>query len=148
MPVLEQVLEKYPMEVKLVFKNFPLQNHKFALKAAISALAADNLGQFWAFHDLLFKNYKQLNDQKIRDIARSLDFDEAKFEEMTKDSALQGRIRKDIIDGQRAGVKGTPTIFINGKLLRDKTLQGFQTAINKEMKKLDKEATNNDTSSK
>jgi protein-disulfide isomerase len=53
-PVLEQVLEKNPNQVKLVFKNFPLRNHKFAMEAAIAALAAEKQGKFWEFHDLLF----------------------------------------------------------------------------------------------
>jgi protein-disulfide isomerase len=76
-PVLEQVLEKYPHDVKIVFKNYPLRNHKFAMKAAIAALAAGSEGKFWEFHDELFKNYNKLNDQKIREIALGLGFDQA-----------------------------------------------------------------------
>ena len=72
MPVFEQVLEKYPQDVKLVFKNFPLRNHKFAEKAAIAALAAGEQGKFWEFHDLLFKNYNKLSDQKIQEIAQAV----------------------------------------------------------------------------
>ena len=65
MPVLEQVLEKNPDKVKLVFKNFPLRNHKFAMPAATAALAAEKQGKFWEFHDLLFKDYNRLNEQKV-----------------------------------------------------------------------------------
>ncbi|MDH3567988.1 MAG: thioredoxin domain-containing protein, partial [Desulfobacteraceae bacterium] len=74
-PLLEQVLENNPENVKIVFKNFPLRRHKYATKAAMAALAADGQGKFWAFHDRLFENYKQLSDQKINDIARDLGFD-------------------------------------------------------------------------
>jgi hypothetical protein len=49
------VLEKYPKKVKLVFKNFPLRNHKFSMKVAAAALAAGRQGKFWEFHDLLYK---------------------------------------------------------------------------------------------
>ncbi|UCF90912.1 MAG: thioredoxin domain-containing protein [Desulfobacterales bacterium] len=135
MPILEQVLEQYPGEVKVVFKNFPLRSHRFALQAATAALAAGSLGKFWEFHDLLFENYNQLNDQKIRDISRSLGFDEVEFEKKMKDPAVQGQIRQDVLDGRQAGVRSTPTVFINGRLLRDRTLQGFQAAVEKELQK-------------
>jgi protein-disulfide isomerase len=59
-PLLEQVLEQYPNQVKLVYKNFPLRNHKFAKPAASAALAAGEQGKFWEFHDKLFQNYNQL----------------------------------------------------------------------------------------
>jgi protein-disulfide isomerase len=138
-PVLEQVLEKYPEEVKIVFKNFPLRNHKFAMKAAIAALGADSSGKFWEFHDLLFKNYNRLNDQMVGDFALALGLDSAAFERTMKDPGLQGRIRQDVSDGRQAGVDGTPTVFINGRLLKNGSLKGFQMAIDQELKKLDKE---------
>ena len=81
MPVLEQVLEKYPKEVKIVLKNFPLNSHKFAKKAAAAALAAESQGKFWEFYDLLFENYNRLNDRKIRKIAIELGLDMVKFDE-------------------------------------------------------------------
>ena len=140
MPLLEQVLEKYPDDVKIVFKNFPLRNHKFAIKAATAALAAESQGKFWEFHDLLFKNYKSLNDQKIRDIALGLGLDQAEFEKKMREPALQSKIRQDFREGSQAGVRGTPTIFINGRLLRDRSLNGFQAAINKELQRLSKQA--------
>jgi protein-disulfide isomerase len=59
-PVLEQVLEKNPENVKFVFKNYPLRNHKFAMKAAVAALAARSEGKFWEFHDELYKNYNKI----------------------------------------------------------------------------------------
>ena len=140
MPVLEQVLEKYSEEVKIVFKNFPLRNHKFAMKAATAALAAGSQGKFWEFHDLLFKNYNRLNDQKIRDIALSLGLDEAEFEKKMKDAVLQGRVRQDILDGRQVGVRSIPTVFINGRLLRNRNLQDFQAAIDKELQRLGEKA--------
>jgi len=139
-PIIEQVLEKNLNKVKIAFKNFPLRNHKFAMKAAIAALAAGSQGRFWEFHDLLFKNYNRLNDQKIREIALSLGLDEVEFEKKMKDPALQGRIRQDVFDGRKAGVRSTPTVFINGRLVRYRTLQGFQAAIDKELQKLGNKA--------
>jgi len=108
------------------------------MKAAAAALAAESRGKFWEFHDLLFKNYNQINDEKIRTIALGLGFDVKEFESRMLDPTIQARIRQDMRDGSQAGVRGTPTIFINGKLLRNLTLQGFQTAVDKELKKLGK----------
>ena len=141
MPVLEQVLEKYPEDVKVVFKNFPLRNHKFAMKAAVAALAAESQGKFWEFHDLLFENYNKLNDQKIQDIAVAVGLNLEEYEKKKKDSAITRQVRQDLSDGQKAGVRGTPTIFINGIRLRDRSLKGFQAAIDKQLEKLGKAAT-------
>ncbi len=138
MPVLEQVLEKYPDDVKIVFKNFPLRNHKFALKAATAALAAKSQGKFWEFHDLLFKNYNKLNDQKIHEIALELGLDQTEFEKKMKDPRIKAMIRQDLRDGAQAGVRATPTVFINGRRLKNRTLQGFQAAVDKELQKLGK----------
>ncbi|UCG11356.1 MAG: thioredoxin domain-containing protein [Deltaproteobacteria bacterium] len=136
MPVLEQVLEKYPQDVKLVFKNFPLKNHSFARPAAIAALAASNQGKFWEFHDLLFKHYSQLNEQQFQRIARDLNLDMDKFEKDQKDPTIQTMIAKDVSEGNKAGVRGTPTVFINGRRLKARNLAGFQALIDKELEKV------------
>ena len=135
MPVLEQVLEKNPDKVKLVFKNFPLRNHKFAMPAATAALAAEKQGKFWEFHDLLFKDYNRLNEQKITEIAQKLNLDMERFEKDRKEPGIRTLINRDIAEGNRAGVGGTPTIFINGRLLRNRSPAGFQELIEKALKK-------------
>jgi len=137
-PVLEQVLEKNPENVKFAFKNYPLRNHKFAMKAAIAALAAGSEGKFWEFHDELYKNYNKLSDQKIREIALGLGFDQAEFEKRMSDPKIAAMIRQDLQDGAKAGVRGTPTIFINGRRLKNRSLPGFQAAIDKELQRLGK----------
>ena len=135
MPVLEQVLEKNPNQVKLVFKNFPLRNHKSAMPAAIAALAAEKQGKFWEFHDLLFKDYNRLNEQKIKEIAQQLNLDMEKFEKDRKDPRIRAMINRELSEGNRAGVRGTPTVFINGRLLRNRNPAGFQELIEKALKK-------------
>jgi protein-disulfide isomerase len=134
-PVLEQVLEKNPNEVKLVFKNFPLRNHKFAMPAAIAAHAAEKQDKFWEFHDLLFKDYNSLNEQKVKEIAQQLNLDMEKFEKDQQDPQIRAMINRDLAEGNQAGVRGTPTIFINGRLLRNRSMAGFQELIEKALKK-------------
>ena len=138
MPVLEQVLEQNPVDVKIAFKNFPLRTHKFAVKAATAALAAESYGKFWEYHDLLFRNYNRINDKLIDELALGLGFNKEEFEKKMADPLLLQKIRQDASDGSKAGVRGTPTIFVNGRRLRDRSLKGFQAAIDKELQKINK----------
>jgi protein-disulfide isomerase len=129
------VLDKYPQDVKLVHKNFPLSKHKFALKAAKAALAADKQGKFSEFHEKLFENQRSLNDAKVQKIAAELTLDMAQFEKDKNDPAFQKLIVRDTQEARRAGVRGVPTVYINGKLLRSRSLKAFQQMIDLELKK-------------
>ena len=129
------MLDKYPDQVKLVVKHFPLQSHKYARKASKAALAANEQGKFLEFHRRLFENYNVLNDDKIQDIAKELDLDMEKFNKDTTSSVFQNLINRDVRNGKKIGVRGTPTIFINGKLLKNRSLQGFIRIIEMELKK-------------
>jgi protein-disulfide isomerase len=129
-PVLDQVHLQYPKNVRIVFKNFPLRMHRFAVPAALAALAAQDQEQFWPFHDRLFKNYNQLNAQKVEAIRQELNLDAERFKAKMKDPALQGFVRRDLAEGNAAGVGGTPTVFINGKTYRGaRSLEGFRKSI-------------------
>jgi protein-disulfide isomerase len=139
-PVLDQVVERYPTQVKVVFKNFPLRNHNMAVKAARAALAAESQGKFWEYHDQLFKYYNRLSDQIIQKIVGVLDLDQVEFNKQMSSSAVMTRIQKDLRDGVKAGVRSTPYVFVNGKRLRDRKPQGFEQAIEKELKKLQTKA--------
>ena len=106
LPLLEPVFKKYPNEVKLVHKDFPLRNHKYAQKAAAAALAANRQGKFWEFHDRLFKNANRLNDQKLQEIARELTLNEEKFKKDMQDTEILKMISQDIADVTRYGGSG------------------------------------------
>ena len=127
------MFERYSKEMKVVFKNFPLRNHKFAWPAAIAALAANQQGKFWELHDQLYENYNRLNDQKIRESAQQVGLDMEKFDKDMKDPELKALVERDFQEGARAGVRGIPTIFVNGRQLRSRSFQGFQAAIEKEL---------------
>jgi protein-disulfide isomerase len=139
MPLLEQVLEKYPEQVKLVFKNFPLKNHKYARKAAAAALAAQNQGKFWEFSEELFKNTRQLSDEKVKQIVGQLGLDEERFQKDWQDPQIAEKLQKEVRQGTKIGVRGTPSIFVNGRLLRQRSMEGFRLIIEKELKKSGKE---------
>lgn len=135
MPLLEQLLEKYPTELRVVFKNFPIRSHKYAFTSAMAALAAGQQGKFWEFHDELFKNYNRLNDQKIQEIVKQLNLDQTKFNEDTKSPVEAARVRQDYEEGIRLGVRGTPTVFINGKQFRKKrSMKTMEAVIDEALK--------------
>jgi protein-disulfide isomerase len=133
-PLLEQVFEQNKDTVKIVFKNMPLRFHKMAEPAARAALAAGEQEKFWEFHDELFAAEK-LNEEVITATAVKLGLDMEKFARDLNSPAIKQQINQDLRDAQEAGVTGTPTIFINGKKLKNRSLQGFQTMIADELKK-------------
>ena len=135
--MLEQLLEKHPQSLKVVFKNYPLTRiHKFAVKAAVSALAAGRQGKFWEFHDALFEDYKHLNEEKVMEIVARLGLDRARFEADRKDRELANRVNMDYQEGNQLGIRGVPAVFINGKQVRRWSPRQFlEQAVEKELQK-------------
>jgi protein-disulfide isomerase len=130
------VLEQYPNDVKLVFKNFPLTRiHKFAMDAAVASMAANQQGKFWEFHAGLFKNYNNLNAEKIDELAQAAGLDMEQFKQDRQNPALAAMVQRDLKDGVEAGVRGTPSIFVNGRLLQQRSLPGFKQIIDEELAK-------------
>lgn len=134
-PLFKQVLKAYPDKTKLVIKNFPLGMHKNARAAAVASLAAERQGKFWPLHDLLFENYNKLNPQKIRELAEQVGLDMKRFDKDRNDPILQQQINADMQEGQRVGVRGTPTVFINGRRLQKRNLASFKQLIDEELTK-------------
>ena len=130
------MLEKNPKTVKIVFKHFPIRSHKFAVQAAVAALAADRQAKFWNFHDELFKNYNQLNEEKVQEIATKLQLNKAQFEKDRKDPLLLEQVKHDFNEAIRIGVNSVPSVFVNGRKLKDRDLKGFQALIDKELEML------------
>jgi protein-disulfide isomerase len=98
-------------------------------------LAAGKQGKFWEIHEKLFANQKNLSDAKVEAIAGELGLNMEQFNRDLKDPVIASLIDRDMNNGQQANVRGTPTIFVNGKLLNQRGLQGFQQAIDAELKK-------------
>jgi protein-disulfide isomerase len=130
---LKNLLKKYPEQVKLVFKNFPLAMHKHARIAAIAGLAAQKQGMFWPLHDLMFANYQQLNLGKIMELAGSVGLNMSLFEKDMKDKSLSDRINTDIQEGKNIGVRGTPTLFINGRRVQKRSIESLSRMIDEEL---------------
>lgn len=128
-PVLKQVLQFYPKQVRLVFKNYPLRMHQHARPAAVAALAAERQGKFWEYHDLLFANSQQLGDAKFEELASQLGLDLKQFKKDSADPALAAKVDRDLRDGEEIGLPGTPGVYINGRPLQERSLNGFRGKI-------------------
>ncbi len=101
--------------MRLVFKQYPLDNHPHAAIAAAAALAAQKQGKFWQMHDALFANRNDLSRPNLVALAKQNGLDVKRFEQDMDSDAVREWIVRDTQDGDRAGVEGTPTIFINGQ---------------------------------
>lgn len=135
-PIFRQLSDKYKDQLKIVIKQFPLSSHQFARKAAQASLAAHKQEKFWEFHTELFENYQFINDEKIDQIAGELKLDIDKFKSDMNLPDIQRIINRDVQDGRRIGVRGTPTIFINGKRITIRTLDDLIKKIDSELKKI------------
>ena len=115
--VLEQVLETYPNEVKLVFRHFPLERNPQAKLAAEAAECAAQQGKFWEYHDQVFASAFQLGPARLQALAEALPVDVQAFSTCLDGGKARIRVAEDVADGRRAGITGTPTFFINGHML-------------------------------
>lgn len=114
-PQIDALLKDYPTQVKLIFKQFPLESHSHAAYAAAAALAAQKQGKFWQMHDAMFANRDNLTAQNILALAQNLGLDTKRFQSDLNSTEVRETITRDVQDGDTAGVQGTPTIFINGQ---------------------------------
>jgi len=111
---MEEVLKAYPDDVKVVFKNLPLDFHKNAKPAAYAALAAGEQGKYWEMHDKIFDNSKSLNEAFYKTAAKELGLDIAKFEkDMASDKVIK-QVEDDMAVARKAGFTGTPGFLVNG----------------------------------
>src|ERR1022692_2904459 len=125
--------EQFGSQVSVVFKDFPLHMHPLAAKAAEAAHCAGEQGKFWEFHDSLFQT-KRLQNSDLRQQASTLKLDTARFDQCLNSGEQAAGVKKDAAEGQRLGLQGTPSFFINGHFmsgavgfmkLRETVLQGL-----------------------
>jgi protein-disulfide isomerase len=111
---LNDVKNKYGDDLRIVFRQFPLQMHPNAPKAAEASLCANDQGKFWEMHDLLFQEQRQLDVVALKDKASRLGLDRTAFDECLDSAQYSEQVEQDLRDGAALGVTGTPALFING----------------------------------
>lgn len=134
-PTMREVLNKYKGQVRLAFRDFPLQElHPDAQRAAEAARCATAQGKFWAYHDVLFLRPAKLSEQDLREHAVTLNLDMTQFDACMGDGRFKARIEEDLKAGMQAGVSGTPGFFVNGIFLNGwQPLSSFESIIDEEL---------------
>ena len=112
--MLDQVLTEYRGTVRLVFKDFPLQGHTLARPAHEAARCAGAAGKYWEYHDRLFKSQPNFSRPELLRYASDLGIPAEAFAQCLDNSRFRSLVEADVEQGQRLGVSGTPTFFING----------------------------------
>lgn len=133
-PVLEQLRKMYPNDLRLVFRDFPLSQHKDAQGASEAAFCAHEQGKFWPYHDLLFQNIRNLGSEDLRRYARDTKLNMTNFESCLKSERPKAAVAQHEKAGRDYGVQGTPAIFINGvKLIGVLPLPLLQALVEREL---------------
>lgn len=130
-PVLEEVLKSFGDRVRFVVRNYPLTRHPNARKAAEAGAAALAQGKFFEYTSLLFKRQAALDPASLKKYASELGLDRVRFDAELDGDKYAPAVRHDIDDAETYGVEGTPTIFINGVMLRDLSAAGLHAAIDR-----------------
>lgn len=121
-PILDDIHERYPGQVRVVYKFYPLKAHPNGEIAARAGIAAANQGKFWELHHLMFDNQGRLARSDLEKLAQSLDLDMAQFKKDLTSEATTERIESDMKQADGLGLSGTPTVYINGRELDVTTL--------------------------
>ncbi len=115
-PVIRELLEKYPDDIYFIYRDFPIdQIHPQARLAAEAGECAQDQGLFWPLHDQIFINQDRMGLNDILKYAQSVGMDMNKFAECLTSKKYAQEVEDDLQTGLRAGVKGTPTFFVNGQ---------------------------------
>lgn len=130
--VMEEVVAKYGDKVRLVFRDFPLDFHDKAQKAAEAGQCANDQGKFWAMHDWMFDNQQTLDIPALKGAAKTMGMDSTAFDSCLDSGKHAALVKKNTKDGQEAGVRGTPAFFVNGVFLSGALpFEKFKTEIDR-----------------
>jgi protein-disulfide isomerase len=139
-PTIEQIVERFPTQVRLVWRNYPLPFHQQAgpaAEAALEVFAQGGAEKFWRYHDRLFQNQQQLTPENLATWAQELGgIDMNRFRAAMEGHTHQARVQQDQQLAQQLGASGarigTPSFFINGRLLQGaQPFPAFEAAINR-----------------
>ena len=134
-PTVAQVLSKYGNKVRLVHRDFPIDSiHPAARKAHEAARCANEQGKFWQYHDVLYTNAPKADVADLKRYAKEVGLDVPAFEKCVASGKFRDAVQKDVDEGARLGVNGTPSFFINGRLLSGaQPLESFASIIDEEL---------------
>ena len=133
-PNLERIIAEYGDRVRLVVRDYPLSQHPEAHRAAEAAEAARAQGKYWEYVTLLYQNQSALQAERLKEYATRAGLDRAKFDAALDAGSFADSVRRDLRDGERAGVNGTPTVFVNGVRVERATYEQLKAAVEAALK--------------
>ncbi len=138
-PAMQRVTATYPDKVRWVYRHYPLTSmHPQASDAAKAAICADRQGKFIGVHRSLFKNKHNLSVQRLKEIAGEQGLDVAAFSTCIASSDVVAQVKRDMREGELAGVSGTPAFFLNGiPFSGAKPFEEFDKLIQEELVRID-----------
>ncbi|MBD0326917.1 MAG: thioredoxin domain-containing protein, partial [Pyrinomonadaceae bacterium] len=133
-PLIDKLVKEYEGKVRLVVRDFPLEQHADAYKAAEAAEAAREQGKYWEYVAILLRNQSALGIPKLKEYATQLALDRQKFDAALDSGKFADQVQRDLRDGMRLGITGTPTFFINGRKVSEPTPEALKAAIETALK--------------
>jgi protein-disulfide isomerase len=136
-PTVHEVARRYPEQVRIVYRHFPLDNiHPEARPAAEAAACAEDQGKFWDYHALVFQSSPKLAKEQLRELAGQAKLDLTAFDACVADGRTRARVEADVAAGREAGVSGTPAFYVNGiPLSGARSVDEFVKLIERELGK-------------
>lgn len=129
-PVVKGLEARYGDRLRVVFREFPLEQHQHAEAAAETAEFAGAAGKFWEMHDTLYEHQSALSEHHLIEYARELRLDGAALASALKAGTYAGVVAEQKDGGEQSGIPGTPAFFLNGVLFEDEpTLENFANAV-------------------
>ncbi|CAN5400375.1 hypothetical protein BH10ACI2_BH10ACI2_19190 [soil metagenome] len=135
-PILKKAIAAYPGKIRFVVRDFPLESiHEHAFRAALAAGAANVQGKFFEYTEILYTHQDALDDASLKKYAADLGLNAKQFEIDFNSEKTAAEVRKDMDDGIAYGINSTPTIFVNGVMVRNISAAGFKMAIDRALRK-------------
>jgi protein-disulfide isomerase len=115
---IKKLIAKHPGKIRFIYRYFPLTGiHADAFQSAVASECAALQGKFWEFHDLLFDNQDSLNSESLQGYAQELGLDKESFAVCINSETVAEAVRQDMADGEKYQVTGTPTFFLNNRMV-------------------------------
>jgi protein-disulfide isomerase len=130
----DQILKQYPKELKFVYKQYPLPMHQNAMNASRAALAAGKQGKFWEMHDTIFGHQGALALDNLKQYAQEIALNVDQFEKDMASPEVQKQIDEETKLAGEAQVTGTPTLFLNGRRVMNRSADGLKQMIDEALK--------------
>lgn len=131
-----KMIETYKEDLRYVLRDFPLSFHRDAFGAHVAAQCANEQGKYWDYNKILFKNQTALKLDQLKQYAVEAGLKTPEFNQCLDNNKYAAEVQKDMEDGMKAGVSGTPSFFVNGVMLSGaQPFENFKEIIDEELKK-------------